>query len=486
MTALVGLTALVPLLGACMAFLFGPRGARAVGLCAAAATTALCVAVAAHVAGHGPLRAELGGWAPPLGIVVRVDGLAAAMLLMGAAVGAATSAFAAGWFADDDRSWRGRDAFWPLWLALWAALNALFVSGDLFNVYVALELLTVAAVSLVVLEGGVEAMRGALRYLLAALVGALAVLLGIALLYAAFGTLDLDLLGARLQPGWPAAVGAAAILAGIGLKAAMFPLHTWLPSAHASAQAPVSALLSTLVVTACWYLALRLVLDLFAPAVGDGPAIALGALGSLAVVVASLQAARQRSLKLLIAYSTVAQVGYLFVAVPVILADPGATAGAGATLQAVAHALAKAGMFLAAGGVLIAVGHDRLSGLRGLAARLPLLGFSFGLAGVTLMGLPPSGGFSAKFLLAESAIADGNAVWAVVLVLGGLLAAGYVFAILAATVRSEREPLELRPVPRMLQVTAFSLAAASVALGFTGEAALELVRIGAPFEGVAR
>lgn len=486
MSAAVGLTALIPLFGACAAFVLGPRGARAAGLLTAAVTTGLCVAVAAHVAAEGPLRTDVGGWAPPLGIALRVDGLSAAMLLMGAVVGAGTSVYAGAWFAADDRPWRGREAFWPLWLALWAALNALFVSADVFNVYVALELLTVAAVSLVVLEGGAEAIRGALRYLLAALLGALAVLLGVALLYGAYGTLDVALLAQRVEPGWATAVAAAAILMGVGLKAAMFPLHAWLPSAHANAQAPVSALLSTLVVTACWYLALRLTIEVFAPATGDGAAIALGVLGALAVVVASLVAARQRSLKLLIAYSTVAQVGYLFVAVPIVLGDPDAAAGTGAALQAVSHALAKAGMFLAAGGVLIAVGHDRMSGLRGLAAELPLLGFAFGLAGVTLLGLPPSGGFSAKFLLAQSAVEQGRAVWAVVLVAGGLLAAGYVFAVLAATVRAPRAPLRLRPVPRTLQVTAFALAAASIALGFAGEAAIDLLRAGAPFKGAVR
>jgi multicomponent Na+:H+ antiporter subunit D len=463
----------------------GPAGGRAAGLVSAALTAGLGAAAAVAVAAGGPLELELAGWAPPLGIALRADGLTAAMLAMTAVIGAATSLYAAGWFADEPAPWRAREAFWPLWLALWASLNALFVSGDAFNLYVALELVTISAVALVLLSGGAAAAQPALRYLLAALAGSLAFLLGVALLYGAHGVLDLQLLGERMEPGAAAAVAAALLLAGVAVKGALFPLHFWLPGAHGTAEPPVSAALSSLVVTASWYLALRLLLDVLAPAFTLSAAQVVGALGAAAIVLGSLLAMRQQSLKQLVAYSTVAQVGYLFLALPLVLAGS-ASAGAGATYHAVAHSLAKAAMFLAAGGLVAARGSDAIDGLRGFASRLPALTFAFGLAGVTLMGLPPSGGFTAKFLMAEAAIDLGQPVWAVVLALGAPLAAGYVFVILRAALRPPADDGPPLRVPRLLSGTALTLAALSVAIGIGATGPLEVIDTGAPFEVAVR
>jgi multicomponent Na+:H+ antiporter subunit D len=477
----------VPLAGACLAFVLGPRGARAAGLVTAAATALLGLTLFAVVAAEGPVRSELAGWAPPLGIVLRADGLAAGMVAMTAIVGGGTSLFAARWFAPSDDPWRPREGFWPLWLLLWAALNALFLSGDVFNIYVALELVTVAAVGLVIVGGDDRTVAPALRYLLAALVGSLAFLLGVALLYGEHGTLDLTLLGDRVEPGAAVAVAAAVMLSGLAVKAALFPLHLWLPGAHGNAEPPASAVLSALVVTGGWYLVLRLLVDVLAPAFTLGAAQLVGALGASAIVFGSLQAMRQRSLKQLIAYSTIAQLGYLFVAVPLVL-DGADGAGTGATYHAIAHALAKAGMFLAAGAMVVAAGHDRIDGLRGAAVRLPAVAFAFGLAGVTLMGLPPSGGFTAKFLMAQAAVDTGQIVWAVVLVLGAPLAAGYVFVVLRGTLRppedeQERSPV---PVPVALQATALALAAASVLMGIGATWPLDVLDQGSPYEAVQR
>jgi multicomponent Na+:H+ antiporter subunit D len=477
---LLVVAALVPLAGACVAFVLGPAGGRAVGLVTAALTVALSAALVVAVAAEGPLSLELGGWAPPLGITLRADGLSAAMIAMTGIVGAGATVHAAAWFAPEDRPWRPREAFWPLWLALWAGLNALFVSGDLFNIYVTLELVTVAAVALVLLGGGPEAVAPALRYLLAALAASLAFLLGVALLYAANGALDIVILGDRVEEGALTAVAGALMIAGLAVKGALFPLHFWLPGAHGTAEPPASALLSSLVVTASWYLVLRLAVDVLAPGLTLGAGQVIGGLGAAAILFGSVLAWRQQSLKQLIAYSTVAQVGYLFVALPLVL-DGSEQAGAGATYHAVSHALAKAAMFLAAGGVVAAYGHDRIRDLRGLAVRTPALTFAFGAAGVTLMGLPPSGGFNAKFLMAESAMATGHPGWAIVLVLGGPLAAGYVFLVLRTAMGRPEDDSRVH-VPPMLSLTALTLALLSLVLGFGASAPLDLINRGAPFE----
>ena len=263
---------------------------------------------------------------------------------------------------------------------------------------------------------------------------------------------------------------------GLVLKTALFPLHFWLPPAHASAPAPVSALLSALVVKASFYLLLRLWLDVFGaltPAVGT----VLGVLGAVAVIWGSIQALRQVRLKLLVAYSTVAQLGYLFLAFP-LAAGAAAIACSGAVYFALAHALAKAAMFLAAGNILQFGGHDRIVGLDRVAQRLPLSLGAFALAGVSIMGLPPSGGFVAKWLLLEAALLGGQWGWVLVIITGSLLAAAYVFKVVGHAFTQAQAPHESRAVPPVMEWAALVLALGSLLLGLIASQALPLMQAG--------
>jgi multicomponent Na+:H+ antiporter subunit D len=374
-------------------------------------------------------------------------------------------------------------AFWPLWLFLWAALNALFLSRDVFNVYVALELATLAAVALVALGETREAVDAAVRYLLAALVGSLAYLLAVALLYGAAGTLSFDALAAGLERGLPASLALALATVGLALKAALFPLHFWLPAAHGNAPAVVSAVLSALVVKASFFVLLRLWLEVF-PGVATRPAASLlGALGTAAVAWGSVQALRQRRLKMLVAYSTVAQLGYLFLLFPLLV---GVAAGpareealAGGVYHALSHGFAKAAMFLAAGNVLRALGTDEIRHLGGIARRLPLSTYAFGIGGISLVGVPPSGGFVAKWLLLRSAIDTGQWWVAAAVLGGGFLAAGYLFVVLRYAFLPVREPVAPAGLPRALELAPFGLALVSLVLGLRAHEPLELLRRGA-------
>ena len=435
----------------------------------AAAAAGLCVAVSRD----GAQRTALGGFDAPLGIELRADGLSALMIATTALVGVLVSLYARAYF----RIAEGGPRFWPLWWLLWAAMNALYLSADLFNLYVTLELLGLASVGLIGLAGGAVALGAALRYLLAALLGSAAYLLGVALLYGAHGVLELPALAAALRPGMYTALVAALVTAGLALKTALFPLHFWLPPAHGAAPAPVSALLSGLVVMASFYLLLRFWFDLFGTAGAGGEV--LGALGAVAILWGALAALRQRKLKMLVAYSTVAQVGYFFLLFPIAAgAAPQVAeqAWAGGTLYAVSHALAKAGMFLAAGAIVHAWGEDDIEHLEGTSARLPWSLAAFALAGVTLMGLPPSGGFIGKWLLLRSAFDAGQWWWAAVILAGGLLTAVYVFRVLRSAFVPPIAGRVLQPIPRSMQLSAFALAAASVLLGLAAAAPAALLR----------
>ena len=481
----LALAVALPLLASLLAV---PLGRRAPHLLWAVVplTFWIAISVALRVSQQGPVHQALGGWTAPLGITLRADGLAAAFLLLGAMVAGLTGIFAARYFHSPTESRQGF-AFWPLFHACWAAVNAVFVSGDLFNLYVALELLTLAAVAMVALPGATTHLVAATRYLIYALAGSLAFLAGTALLYSAHGTLDLALLGAHATPDRATLIAAALLTGGLFAKAAIFPLHGWLPPAHGGAPAPASALLSALVVKAAFYILLRLWFQVLPPPEAAGSTL-LGMMGGGAVLWGSMQALRQQRLKRIVAYSTVVQIGYLFLVFPLAASEVAAhwrsNAWTGAVLLALAHGLAKAAMFLAAGAMMKAAGDDdRLCGMTGLARAAPMTCFAFGLAALSLMGLPPSGGFLGKYLMLTAAFGSGAWWWAVVLLAGGLLSAAYLFrAISPLMMQRNEDAAALRGIHLSLQLAPLLLAAAAVLLGVAG-AMVSLLQVGAPMTG---
>jgi multicomponent Na+:H+ antiporter subunit D len=476
---LLVLALFLPVAGMLLALAIGGRQAERIALALMPVGLGLALAIAA-----GVLRADaalvyvVGGWTPPLGLALRADGLSAAMMLTTAVVIGATGLFARAEFRtpQDLPEARAPLAFWTLLLGVWAALNAVLLGNDLFNLFVALELLTFSAVPLVCLDGSASTLQAALRYLLVALLGSALYLLGVALLFGAYGTLDIALLSGLVRAE-PATLAAAALMtAGLLAKTALFPLHLWLPPAHAGAPAPASAVLSALVVKGSFLIIVRLWFDVM-PGLSSYAAMQiLATLGTAAIVFGSVLALQQARLKLLVAYSTVAQIGYLFLMFPL-----AASAGAwtGGLLQAISHACAKAAMFMAAGLIAQALGHDRIAGLGGIARALPMTIFAFGLGGLSLMGLPPSGGFTAKWLLLLAAIETGQWWWALVILGGGLLTGGYLFRVLgpALTGPADRAPT-CAPVARRREMVVLALALVSMALGLLPLASFGLLQIG--------
>lgn len=478
------LAVMLPVAGMVAALPLGARGAQrlAFALVPAGLLLALGIAVAVQATG-APLWHALGHWAPPLGLALRADGLSAAMLLTAAIVIGATAVSARAQFgtAAGAPETRAAFAFWPLLLGIWGATNLALVANDLFTAYVALELLTFAAMPLVALDGRRETLSAALRYLMFALLGSVLYLLGAALLYGVAGTLDVVLLAGRVDGSLPVLVAAALMTAGLLAKTALLPLHLWLPPAHSGAPPAGSAVLSALVVKGSFVLLVRLWFGVLPGIAAPAPAQVLAALGAAAILLGSVAALAQPRLKLLVAYSTVAQIGYLFLMFPLMAAMPGtetaAKAWTGGALQAVSHALAKAAMFLAVGIMAARIGHDRVDGLAGAGRVAPLALLTFGLAGLTLMGVPPSGGFAAKWLLLSAAVESGQWWWALVILAGGLLTGGYVYRVLAAGLGGGGADLPAAP-PAAPEAMALGLAILSVLLGLVPLAAFGLVQVG--------
>ncbi|MGL6042146.1 MAG: complex I subunit 5 family protein [Deefgea sp.] len=430
----------------------------------------------------------LGGWAPPLGIKLHVDGFSAAMLLTTSIILFAVTIFARADFItpSEVKEARAPFMFWTLLLAVWGALNLIFLASDLFTLYVALELLTFAGVPLVCLDGKSATLKAALRYLLFALLGSVLYLLGAVLLYGAYGTLDIALLAQAIQ-GEPLTFAAAALMTvGLLAKTALFPLHLWLPPAHAGAPAGASAVLSALVVKGSFFLLLRLWLDVMPDIVTPSAAQFLAGLGATAIIVGNIVALRQARLKLLIAYSTVAQIGYLFLMFPLFfglsaLNLPTAGAETGGMLQVISHATAKAAMFMAAGLIYTTLGHDRIADLRGVGRQLPLTMLAFTLAGASLIGLPPTGGFLAKWLLLTAALSTGQWWWAAVMLIGGLLTSCYVFIVMIRAMQVVDEPIAPKmAVPRYREVVVLGLAMTAFLLGLAAFLPVDLIQVGRP------
>jgi multicomponent Na+:H+ antiporter subunit D len=491
---LLVLALVLPAAGAVLALALGGRHAERLLLAFMPVGLGLALAIAAAVLRtNAALVYVVGGWAPPLGLALRADGLSAAMMITTAVVICATGLFARAQFRTPPGVSEARAplVFWTLLLALWGALNAVLVGDDLFNLFVALELLTFSAVPLVSLDGRPETLAAALRYLLFALLGSALYLLGATLLFGAYGTLDIVLLSERIRP--EPATWAAATLMTVGLlaKAALFPLHFWLPPAHAGAPAPASAVLSALVVKGAFILVVRLWFDVMPGLLTYAAAQLLAALGAAAILFGSVLALRQARLKMLVAYSTVAQIGYLFLMFPLLAgrgsAGPaGFGAWTGGLIQAISHACAKAAMFMAAGLIAEACGHDRIADLGGIGRVLPMTVLAFGLGGLSLMGMPPSGGFVAKWLLLTAAIDVGQWWWALVIMAGGLLTGGYVFRVLGRALTSDdgREP-HPAPVTRGREAVVLALALVSMLLGLLPFASFGLLQIGRPEIGLS-
>lgn len=472
----------LPLIAALGVFLLPVRWRASGSLILAIPVGIVSLCTLGEVIKHGTLVHAMAGWVAPLGIQLQADGIAAGMIVLTALVTTPCAVHAAASL----RGTAAEEGFWPLLWFMWAALNSIWLSADLFNLYVGVELLGLSAVGLVALTGSAQSLAAAMRYLLAALLGSLSYLIGVALIYAALGSLALTDLAAYGEGMFTVLIAMVLMMFGLVLKTALFPLHGWLPPAHGGALTPVSALLSALVIKASLYILMRLWLIFGVVAMPVVSAWILGLMGSGAVLWGGWMALRQTRLKHLVAYSTVAQVGYLFLFFPLVT---GTTAAAAVlawdatVLMLISHAFAKAALFLAAGNLVYAINSDRIADLNGVCRFRPFSLLSFGIAGVSLAGLPPSGGFNAKWLLMQSALISGQWIWLPVLIAGGLLSAAYVIKVLGHSFVEGpvRDHFQAPPLPQ--ELSAFALGCVSLALGLVAHAPLAWLRIGGPFGG---
>jgi len=360
----------------------------------------------------GTVSYAVGGFAAPYGIELVVDGLSGAVALLVALVSLGVLAYAR-------EAGPHSNSFYGLYLLLVAGLTGMTVTGDVFNLYVFLEITGLAAYGLVASGRDASAAVAALKYLIIGTVGASLYLLGIGYLLAATGTLNMADLATKL--GEMAAYDSTLVLTAFGLmvggltvKVALFPLHTWQPDAYANAPDTVSAFISALVSTVSAYALARLLFSVFTVEFLTAVPVARWALVGLAcvsIVAGSALAVSQNSVQRMLAYSSVSQFGLVIAGFAI--ATPIAVVGA--TVHLLGHAVMKGGLFAATGVIERETGATTVSGYAGMGSRVPLTAFSFSLLALAMVGVPPAVGFVGKWYIVLGAV---NAeVWPVVAVL---------------------------------------------------------------------
>jgi len=428
-TSLLPILLLLPMLvGSIVALLVGlwrAAAAQAVAVATTAATLVFGLIGLFSTTRNGPVNHELGGWPPPIGIEYVLDPLSAFMASIIGLVGLLIVVYPVD-AAFGLKPRRGVPLY-PLVLLLLSGLMGVVLSGDLFHLFVFIEIYALATYPLVAL-GGNRGVLAALRYLLLGTIGSGLYLLGVGFLYFSTGTLNMAEM-ATLLPAIsdsPSVLGALALMViGLALKMALFPLHVWLPDAHSSAPPGVAALLAAVQVKAGAYALIRILYDVFGPAylAADGLPVtaALTWFGAAGIVVGSVLAIRQPDVKRMLAYSTVAQLGYIGVGVG--LGTPLALVAA--LLHVLNHAVMKSGLFLAVGGILDRTHLKAIARYAGLGKRMPITMTGFALLSLSMVGIPPLAGFWSKWYLVIASLEAG--IWPLALVVGtsSLLTAVY-------------------------------------------------------------
>jgi multicomponent Na+:H+ antiporter subunit D len=424
MTDLPALLVAVPLVGSVVVMLAGlvrSESGWPVAVVASLVQTGLAATLAGRAFGSEPVRYVVGGFTAPFGIELVVDGLSATMAVLVAVVALGVLGYA--------RAARPRsNAFYATYLLLVAGLSGMSVTGDVFNMYVFLEITGLAAYALVASGEGGRSARAALKYLLVGTIGASLFLLGIGFAYVATGTLNMADLSAQLAAeGYASPLVQASFglfVVGLFVKIAVFPVHTWQPAAYAGAPDSVSALVSALVSTVAAYALIRIVFTVFTVDFLLTNAFAQTVLitgAIVSIVVGSVLAVAQQEVKRMLAYSSVSQFGLVVGAIAV----ANGTALTGAAIHLAGHAIMKGGLFLTSGLVASATGARTVDDYRGLAERFSTGAAVFGVLALAMVGVPPAIGFVGKWYIALGAVEAGSWPLAVVILGSTLLTLAY-------------------------------------------------------------
>ena len=372
----------------------------------------------------------LGGWTPPIGIEYRIDVINAFVLLMVAGIGTLVMLFAYA-SVNSEIPRKRQPLFYAAYLLCLAGLLGIVATGDAFNVFVFLEISSLSTYTLIALGKDRRALTASYQYLIMGTIGATFILIGIGLLYAMTGTLNMADLATRIPAVTTTRTVQAAfafLTVGISLKLALFPLHLWLPNAYAYAPSAVTAFLAATATKVAVYLLLRFFFTIFGNDFSFGSMhlhMVLLPLALAAILAASTVAIFQNNVKRLLAYSSIAQIGYMILGIA-FASVTGVTAG---ILHLFNHALMKGALFLALACVVYRIGSCQIGAMAGLGKRMPWTMGAFVAGGLSLIGVPLTVGFISKWYLILGALERGWWWIAALVLIGSLLAVIYIWRV---------------------------------------------------------
>jgi multicomponent Na+:H+ antiporter subunit D len=461
------LQVVVPLLVAPVAAIVRKRAlAWAMTVLATWASLGIAILLLLQVLESGTIIYALGGWAAPWGIEYRVDMVSAYVLLIVSGIGALVTPYALLSVRREVGEKQESLLYSALLLCL-AGLLGITITGDVFNLFVFLEISSISAYALIAMGTDRRALHASYKYLIMGSIGATFIVIGIGMMYMMTGTLNMQDLATLLPEvgNRTVSVAFAFLAVGISLKLALWPLHQWLPDAYTYAPSAVTAFLASTATKVAVYVLLRVFFSVF------GLIFAFEAmtmtwfllpLSLVAILSASLTAVYQGNVKRLLAYSSVAQIGYMILGVS-LATVVGLTAG---ILHLFNHALIKATLFMSMGAVMYRVGSVRIEAMRGLAKKMPWTMAAFVAGGFSLIGVPLTVGFVSKWYLVLAAIEAG--VWwvAFLVLVGSLLAVIYIWRVVEAAYFHEFiGDLEVGEAPLPMLVPMWILVAANFYFG---------------------
>ncbi len=350
------------------------------------------------VKNSGMLVYKVGGWVPPIGICMVLDSLTSFMLVTVNLIAFLVTIYSISYMESYTAKWK----FYTLFLLMLAGMNGVIITGDMFNLYVFLEIAAVSSYALVAFGTEHEELEASFKYMVMGVLASTFILLGIVLLYSFTSTLNMaDISRTLAETGTSRIVFfvAALFLMGFGLKAALVPFHWWLPDAHPSAPAPISAMLSGVLIKVLGIYALARVLF---NVLGITPTIStlLMGLGTISMVLGAFLAIGQDDIKRMLAYSSISQVGYIVLGIGI--GTPLAILGA--LFHLINHAVFKSLLFLNSGAIEYSTGTRDLRKMGGLNFRLPVTGYTSLVGSMSISGIPPLSGFWSKLIIIFAAI----------------------------------------------------------------------------------
>ncbi len=478
---LPALQVVLPLLGAPFCFLLWryPRWSWALATLLSWSAFGVAIMLLIQVQNAGTIEYAFGGWQAPWGIEYVVDQLNVLVLLI--VSGIAAVVFPYSWTSvQREIDPEQQSLFFTSMLLCLAGLLGITIAGDAFNLFVLLEISSLSTYTMISMGRDRRALTASFQYLIMGTIGATFIIIGVGILYMLTGTLNMQDLATRipdLGTSRASQVAFGFLITGIGLKLAMFPLHLWLPNAYAYAPSAASAFIAATATKVAVYVMVRYVFSIF----GVGFSFETMHIQWLfvpvsvfAILFTSIVALFQRDIKRMLAYSSVAQIGYMLLGIGLV----NVTGLSAALLHLFNHALMKGALFLAMGAVCYRIGNTFIDSMHGLGKQMPWTMAAFVVGGLSIVGVPLTTGFVSKWVLIQGAIENGWWPVVAVILVASLIAMLYIWRVVeAAYMKPRPEGAEsITEAPASLLIPLWLLAAANIYFGANAQFSMELAQ----------